>query len=682
MAGRAEPDASGSSGGGRRSPDSYIGSFISLTSKSEIRYEGVLFSINVEESSVCLKNVISFGTEGRKKDGQQIPPSEKVYEYIVFRGRDIKDLQVRASPPVHSTPPVHNDPPIIQLGLPRPAFQGGLPLYQPGGSLGSWGSPPAHPNANGSGLPMPMYWQGSYGPSSGLPHVQQPSLIRQPPSLPIPHFILQQMQYPAMNVSLPSAAQNLPEVPTLAPPVRTSSIQSLISPTLSPSLPPIQAAALPYERSANLMPNKVPSPPSAFSTGSNQSLTSITLSPFLPPIQTAALPSEMSSSLMPNKVPVSSLPMTALSANSSFMSPPLTSSLDTSASPPLLSSKPLIVPAPILPYLPKLQSVSEIGGSSSSSSLAETSVPSLVTPDQLMQTGPVFVQPLRAGKDVDVLQPASTEPSQSFPAPTPVEDQGPILPLPTLLIQKGPLGLTYDQSHPLILRGTAPQTHHSYRGHGRGRGNRVSERGRGNRVSERGRGNGISERGRWNGVSERGRWNGVRERGRWSGVSERGRWNGVSERISHSTNKFTKDFDFIAMNEKFKKDEVWGDLGGSTTQIRANEGIADDGNVDDTLEENEVMSENCEFKLRYAEEGFFDSLSPNAFDRESRNGRMTFSDQMKIDTETFGDLARHHGRGGRGPGFVGRSRGAYYGGLGSGIGRRGWGRTMSNRTNY
>ncbi|XXG74332.1 hypothetical protein AAC387_Pa07g3079 [Persea americana] len=596
MAARADPEASGSSGGGRRSPESYIGSFISLTSKSDIRYEGVLSSINVEESSICLKNVISFGTEGRKKDGQQIPPSEKVYEYIVFCGRDIKDLQVRASPPLHSTPPVHNDPSILQLGLPRPSFQCSLPLYQPGGSLGLWGSPPAHPNAVGSGLPMPMYWQGSYGPSSGLPHVQQPSLIRQPPSLPIPHFILQQMQYPAMNVSLPSVAQNLPDVPTLLPPVHTSSIQSQISPTVSPSLPPIQAAALPYEMSSNLMPNKAPSPLSAFSTGSNQSLTSITPSPFLPPIQIAALPSEMSSSLMPNKVPVSSLPMTALSANSSFMSPPLTSSLDTSASPPLLSSKPLIVPAPILPYLPKLQSVSAIGASSSTSSLAETSVPSLVTPDQLMQTEPIFVQPLRAGKDkdVDVLQPASTEPSQSVPALTPVEDQGPILPLPTLLIQK---------------------THHSYRGHGRGRGNR----------------------------------------------------------ISHSTNKFTEDFDFIAMNEKFKKDEVWGDLGLSTTQMRANEGIADDGDVDDTMEE---------YERRYAKEGFFDTLSPNAFDRESRNGRMAFSDQMKIDTETFGDLARHHPRGGRGPGFFGRSRGAYYGGRGSGIGRSGWGQTMSNRTNY
>lgn len=36
----------------------------------------------------------------------------------------------------------------------------------------------------------------------------------------------------------------------------------------------------------------------------------------------------------------------------------------------------------------------------------------------------------------------------------------------------------------------------------------------------------------------------------------------------HPTAKFTEDFDFTAMNEKFNKDEVWGHLGKNKAQVR------------------------------------------------------------------------------------------------------------------
>lgn len=79
----------------------YLGSTISLTSRSELRYMGTLISIDTTKSTVTLQHVRSFGTEGRKGGVDEVPPSSEVYDCIVFRAADIRDLSVQEAPPQH-----------------------------------------------------------------------------------------------------------------------------------------------------------------------------------------------------------------------------------------------------------------------------------------------------------------------------------------------------------------------------------------------------------------------------------------------------------------------------------------------------------------------------------------------------------------------------------------------------
>ena len=129
----------------------YLGSKISLISKSEIRYEGILYTLDTKDSTVALSKVRLFGTEDRPTDCP-VTPREEIYEYIIFRGSEIKDIRIcqppKPQPTLESGLP--NDPAIIQHSTSSNVSPMGSGSYGPIGSSSFSNSMPGPPFFSGN----------------------------------------------------------------------------------------------------------------------------------------------------------------------------------------------------------------------------------------------------------------------------------------------------------------------------------------------------------------------------------------------------------------------------------------------------------------------------------------------------------------------------------------------------
>ncbi|KAF3449199.1 hypothetical protein FNV43_RR09927 [Rhamnella rubrinervis] len=620
--------------------DSYIGSFISLISKYEIRYEGILYCLNVQDSTIGLKNVRSYGTEGRKRDGPQIPPSDKVYEYILFRGSDIKDLQVKSTSPTQTEEQIHNDPAIIQshyAGTPvsfSPSALAGLTessSWQDTPALLSKGYPtllssnqsidqgcaselsPAAHTANSPSLSMAMLHNVT---STGVSHSPQSQFTVQPPST-ISHLLKAQQELQAPSIQAPITVSFTDASEYLTPvssgyPSLLSANQSISqggalehspathtakSPSLSMEMlyngtsigiahspqnhtfqPPSTMSHL-LKAQQELQSSGIQSPMTVSMKDAYECLTpvsSTSTSTYVHPKFSPSLPSVQFSTSL--DMP-SSLPTQGFlpsHRNEQIMNSFPLSHHDLNVNEAEFSGKAVSDPIPVLPVKSVPYPLSSFMGLNISPSQSSSS--SLLTPDQVTRLYglPSSQKMCPENRNIGAL----TSPSSTSPfIPTPVT-QAPLLPLPD-----------------------------------------------------------------------------------------------SNQKFQYATTQFTEEFDFMAMNEKFKKDEVWGHLGKVKEKDKAQ--VAEDNAIGHNLEDREGRDLIANQKPAYNKDEFFDTISCNSLNHGQR-AQNRFSERMKLDTKTFGFQQRPNlGYGGYGGGRGDTFHGSYNWGRGYGYGRRGRGGNVS-----
>ncbi|KAI0491716.1 hypothetical protein KFK09_025976 [Dendrobium nobile] len=573
------------------SEDPVIGSLVSLISKDGIRYEGIIYYLNPEGPSIGLRNVRSFGTEGRKKDGLQVPPSQKVFDLLIFHGSDIEDVSVKFLPPVIGAP-VRDDPAIVQshyspLGPastagsgsisdqssqavqpahPRSIFQDGLPLYQAGKNIESWGS--TLPVASCSELGIPMNLQEFYEPTSGLSHLPQKPLFPAPPVLSIPHSLPQPAQFSNINSLFLTGTLGFHEAACPLPPLVSSTSTSVSTSMQHPTINSL------FKTTTPSFPKFIPplEPPVSYTPN----LISTSLPATVAPTQASLLDIKRLLSLHPNISLVNSHPDSVFGINFPVV-PPLGYSNAPGTSVPENNNSIRSSPSNESPSLPFRMISQSMPSSTSffSSIQGDTLLPS-ATPDQLqhpsnsMLPSSLLVQAIHEDAKFKSQEPQSQPLTCELPPPATAMKE-PLLPMlpPGRPNEAASYANYYNRSQ----------------SHGRGRGNAFSE----------------------------------------------------------PVTSFSEDFDFNAMNEKFNKAEIWGLLGKGQALVKSDD-RGQSSNVNVIQEEENSL--NLKIQPAYSKDDFFDTLFSYTSKPRRPSGRTRVPEQLNVNLEAFDDFRTRSNRGG------------------------------------
>eukprot|EP01122_Echinamoeba_exundans_P003085 TRINITY_DN1323_c0_g1_i3.p1 TRINITY_DN1323_c0_g1~~TRINITY_DN1323_c0_g1_i3.p1 ORF type:complete len:562 (+),score=217.84 TRINITY_DN1323_c0_g1_i3:273-1958(+) len=232
-------------------PVPYIGSRITLITNKNIRYEGILVHIDPNESTVALNQVRAFGTEDRVPvDGVPVAATNEIYDYIIFRSSDIKDLTVSELPgssPAASNQRAPSDPAIVQqpAGLYSPfagqqqpqqaAQQQQFNQWQQYSMMNPWAMAAANP-----AMYYQMLQQQQYLQMQQMQQQQQQAQQRPGAAAPTPAAAAPQPAPAAATTAAPAAApaKEAPKAapaPAAAAPAPAATKQAAPAPTPAPA---------------------------------------------------------------------------------------------------------------------------------------------------------------------------------------------------------------------------------------------------------------------------------------------------------------------------------------------------------------------------------------------------------------------------------------------------------------